>query len=147
MMISHELLNWFSSSYLQRNNNNDAVLHGIFIQGLNNQLKNELAMHDKPASLHELIDHAIQIDNRKPKPCPCHLIPKNSSWWCGQCSPGISWFQRAIQKALCMSASTSPAIWLCDFSYLLSRVFYSISCLLNLFWPKERICWVILQNL
>ena len=43
---------------------NDAALQGIFIKGLNEQLKDELAARDEPADLPSLVSLAIRLDNR-----------------------------------------------------------------------------------
>lgn len=42
----------------------ESALKGIFVKGLSEQLKDELATRDEPSSLDELIALAIKIDNR-----------------------------------------------------------------------------------
>lgn len=43
---------------------NEEVLQGVFLNGLGEQLKNELAMKDESDSLDMLISLTIQLDNR-----------------------------------------------------------------------------------
>ncbi len=42
----------------------EVALRGVFVQGLSEELKDELATRDEPDSLEELISLAIKIDNR-----------------------------------------------------------------------------------
>lgn len=42
----------------------ESALMGIFVKGLSEQLKDELASRDEPSSLEELISLSIKIDNR-----------------------------------------------------------------------------------
>lgn len=43
---------------------NDAALQGVFVKGLNEQLKDELAARDEPTDLTSLVSLAIRLDNR-----------------------------------------------------------------------------------
>lgn len=43
---------------------NDSALQGVFLQGLSEQLKDELAVRNETASLDSLISLAVRLDNR-----------------------------------------------------------------------------------
>lgn len=68
---------------------NDAALEGVFIKGLNKQLKDELTAHDEPIDLPSLVSLAFQLDN--------HLRERRQEKTARPLSPAPSFQPRRIR--------------------------------------------------